>query len=86
MHLTIKDLAIAKELSLEERAAVRGGEGDQGIVNNQFNGLAANLAVAGPAVKGDGNLVMHDVIVDQTATNTATNTNAYGVFVYPYYW
>jgi hypothetical protein len=86
MNLTIKDLAIAKELSLEERAAVRGGVSDLGLVNNQFNGQVVNLAAAGPFVKGDGNEVMHDVTVDQTATNTATNTNAYGVFVYPYGW
>jgi hypothetical protein len=86
MNLTIKDLAISKELSLEERAAVRGGVDDLGLVNNQGNVQVVNLATTGPFVKGDGNLVMHDVTVDQTASNTATNTNAYGVSIYPYWW
>ena len=33
MNLTIKDLAIAKELSREERAAVRGGSEGNGAVS-----------------------------------------------------
>lgn len=83
--LMIKDLMASKELDRKAMSAVRGGQDDQGLVNNQFNGQVLNLAIAGPGVKGDGNLVMHDVTVDQTASNSATNTNAYGMYVYPAY-
>jgi hypothetical protein len=84
--LMIQDLPASKELDRKAMTAVRGGVGDLGLVNNQGNVQVVNLAAAGPVVKGDGNLVMHDVTVDQTASNTATNTNAYGVSIYPYWW
>jgi hypothetical protein len=62
MNLTIKDLAIAKELSLEERAAVRGG---------------SNLAlVAGPMqnVQGNNGFSLGSPVV-QIAPQTVTQTD-----------
>lgn len=74
--MLIKDLPASQELDRKTMSAVRGGFENLGLVNNQFNGQLANLAVTGPSVQGNGNLVMNDVIVDQTASNDATNTNS----------
>ena len=74
--MLIKDLPASQELDRKTMSAVRGGFEDLGLVNNQFNSELVNLAVTGPSVQGNGNLVMNDVIVDQTASNDATNTNS----------
>ena len=80
--MLIKDLPASKELDRKTMSAVRGGVDNQGLVNNQANAQLINLALAGPSIFGNGNLVMNDVIVDQSASNDATNTNSKGFTLY----
>ena len=63
MNLTIKDLAIAKELSREERAAVRGGSEGNGAVSTI--GQIQNVYVPVATLTGGG-----------SSSNTSVNVDA----------
>jgi hypothetical protein len=62
MNLTIKDLDIAKELSREERAAVRGGSDGNSAVSTI--GQIQNVYVPVAAMTGGGSSANTDVDVD----------------------
>jgi len=66
MNLTIKDLAIAKELSLEERAAVRGGSNVAFLVGPyQSAQNGGGFSLASPVVQ----------VAPQTVTQTDTTVD-----------
>jgi hypothetical protein len=62
MNLTIKDLDIAKELSREERAAVRGGSEGNGAVSTI--GQIQNVHVPVATLAGGGSSANTSVDVD----------------------
>jgi hypothetical protein len=68
MNLTIKDLDIAKELSREERAAVRGGS--QGNAAVSTIGQLQNVMVPVAAMTGAGSASNVDVDVDASQDAT----------------
>jgi hypothetical protein len=85
--LTIKDLALDKQLDGKAMSAVRGGQGDQANGTSQFNALAAfaPMNVANGAVfAGSGPVIIQaDSYVSQTASNdsySSNNKGAYGWF------
>jgi hypothetical protein len=85
--LTIKDLALDKQLDGKAMSAVRGGQDNQANGTSQFNVLAAfaPLKVAnGASFAGSGPVTIQaDSYVNQTATNYSDSSNdksAYGWF------
>lgn len=68
MTLTIKDIAIAKELSREERAAVHGGS--QGNAAVSTIGQLQNVKVPVIALSGAGSAQNVDVDVDASQDAT----------------
>ena len=83
--LTIKNLEITKELSRDERAAVRGGIGDQANATTQGNGqqMLAPVHVANGALFGAGSasIQVHSNPT-QTATNDSDSYNFKGLGLY----
>jgi hypothetical protein len=76
--LTIKDLALDKQLDSKTMSAVRGGIGNQanGAGQSNFLGLLAPVNVANGATFGNGPVIIQvDSSPTQTATNDSTNTN-----------
>jgi hypothetical protein len=76
--LTIKDLALDKELDGKSMSSVRGGAGDQANATMQSNAMAlfAPVSVGNGSLIGGGP-VNFQVTSDptQTATNSSTSTN-----------
>jgi hypothetical protein len=84
--LTIKDLALDKELDGKAMSAVRGGQGDQANGIDQPNVLAAITALNtanGTAFCGTGpGTIQADSYVSQTATNYSDSDNFMGDYGY----
>ena len=79
--LTIKDLALDKELGSEAMASVRGGYANQANGTQQSNtlGLFAPVAVANGACFGGGPVnIQVDSMPTQTAYNDSTSSNSQG--------
>ena len=86
--LMIKDLSVSKELDRKAMSAVCGGERDQGIANNQVNGQALNLgnSVGNGSIFAGPTTIQSDLVVNQTASNYAYNSNekGFGLFAFPF--
>jgi hypothetical protein len=69
--LTIKDLALDKQLDDKSMAAVRGGNGNQANGTSQSN----VMAMFAPVTVGNGSLIggPANIQVDSNPTQTATN-------------
>jgi hypothetical protein len=79
--LTIKDLALDKELGSEAMAAVRGGLANQANGTQQSNtqALFAPVVVGNGACFGGGPVTIQvDSFPTQTATNDSTSSNSQG--------
>jgi hypothetical protein len=80
--LTIKDLALDKELGSEAMAAVRGGFANQanGTQQSNFMGMFAPVAVAnGANFAGAGPVIIQvDSFPTQTASNSSSSSNSQG--------
>jgi hypothetical protein len=78
--LTIKDLALDKELDRKDMAAVRGGLANQANATQQGNVLAmfAPVKVANGACFDSPANIQVDSYPTQTATNDSTSSNSQG--------
>lgn len=79
--LTIKDLALDKQLDGKSMAAVRGGNGNQanGLAQSNMLGMFAPVNVANGATFGNAPVIIQvDSDPTQTATNDSTATNSKG--------
>jgi hypothetical protein len=75
MNLTIKDLDIAKELSREERAAVRGGSEGNSAVSTIGQIQNVNVPVASLAGGGSSGNTSVDVDASQYASMYTAQNN-----------
>jgi hypothetical protein len=83
--LTIKDLALDKQLDGKSMAAVRGGLGDQANGTGQSNLMAmfAPVNVANGATFGSGPVIIQvDSNPYQSASNDSSSTNGKSFDVY----
>jgi hypothetical protein len=76
--LTIKDLALDKDLGQKDMAAVRGGLANQANATQQGNTLAmfAPVSVANGAFFGGASNIQVDSYPTQTADNHSTSDNS----------
>jgi hypothetical protein len=75
--LTIKDLALDKELSGEAMSAVHGGIGNQANATQQSNflGMKAPVSVGNGSIFGGPAIIQVDSNPTQTASNDSTSSN-----------
>jgi hypothetical protein len=78
--LTIKDLALDKELGSEAMSAVRGGLANQANGTQQSNAQAMEAPVAVGNFSGFGGVatIQVDAYTTQTASNYSTSSNSQG--------